>query len=92
MIAVMALNKNSFKIISSHAFIIIFNIRLKHGFRKIIALIDNDFKKNFISKRFVKENDLINDSVKYIKKFIDGHTIIIYRKHNLIIYIKNSEN
>jgi hypothetical protein len=87
-----ALNKDSFKIISSHAFIIIFNIRLKYRFRKIIILVNNDSEENFIFQRFVKENDLISDLIKYIEKFIDGYTIIIYRKHDLIIYIKNLEN
>jgi hypothetical protein len=48
MIAAVALGKDLFKIISFHAFIIIFNIRLEYGFRKIIILIDNDFEENFI--------------------------------------------
>jgi hypothetical protein len=91
-IAAVALDKDFFKAISFHAFIIVFNIRLKYKFRKIIILIDSDSEKNFISQRFVRENGLINDSVKYIKEFIDGYTIIIYKKHDLIIYIKNSEN
>jgi hypothetical protein len=54
--------------------------------------MDNNSEENFISQRFVKKNDLINDSIKCKKIFIDGYTIIIYRKHDLIIYIKNSEN
>jgi hypothetical protein len=87
-----ALNKNSSKATTSYAFIVIFNIYLEHRLRKIIVLIDSDFEKIFISQRFVKKNDLINDSIKYIEKFIDGYTIIIYGKHDLIIYIKNSEN
>jgi hypothetical protein len=86
------LDKNSFKAISSYAFIIVFNICLEYKFRKIIALIDNSSKENFISQQFVKKNNLISDLIKRIKKFIDGYTIIIYRKHNLIIYIKDSEN
>jgi hypothetical protein len=86
------LDKNSFKTTPSHAFIIVFNIYLEYRFRKIIALIDNNFEKNFIFQRFVKENDLIGDLIKYIKEFIDGYTVIIYRKHDLIIYIKDSEN
>jgi hypothetical protein len=92
MIAAMILNKNPSKTTSSHAFIIIFNIRLEHGLRKMIILIDSDYKENFITQRFVKENDLINDSIKCTKKFIDGYTITIYGKHDLIIYIKNLEN
>jgi hypothetical protein len=92
MITAVALNKDSFKIIFFHTFIIIFNIRLKHRFRKIIVLINNNSEENFISQRFVKENGLISDLIKYIKKSIDGYTIIIYRKHDLITYIKNSEN
>jgi hypothetical protein len=92
MIAVVALGKDSSKVISFHAFIIVFNICLKYGFRKIIILINNNSEENFISQRFVKKNDLINDPIKYIKKSIDGYTVIIYRKHDLIIHIKNSEN
>jgi hypothetical protein len=87
-----ALNKNSSKIIFFHAFIIVFNIRLEYEFRKIIVLINNNFEENFISQRFVKENDLIGDLIKYIGKFIDEYTVIIYGKHDLIIYIKDSEN
>jgi hypothetical protein len=87
-----ALSKNPFKIISSRAFIIIFNVRLEHELRKIIVLVNNNSEENFISQRFVKENGLIDDLIKYIEKFIDGYAIIIYRKHDLIIYIKNSEN
>jgi hypothetical protein len=49
MIAVVALNKNSSKTIPSHAFIIIFNIRLEYRFRKIIAVMDNNSEENFIS-------------------------------------------
>jgi hypothetical protein len=48
MIAAVILNKNSSKITSSYAFIVLFNIRLKHKFRKIIALMDSDFEGNFI--------------------------------------------
>jgi hypothetical protein len=92
MIAAVALDKDLSKAISSHAFIVIFNIRLKHRLRKIITLIDSSFEENFISQRFVKENDLISDSMKRIKKFIDRYTITIYGKHDLITYIKNSEN
>jgi hypothetical protein len=91
-IVAVALDKNFFKAISFHAFIIVFNIRLKHEFRKIIILMNNNSEKNFISQRFVKENDLISDLIKYIKEFIDEYTITIYRKHDLIIYIKDSEN
>jgi hypothetical protein len=92
MIAVVTLGKNLFKIIFFHAFIIIFNVRLKYGFRKIIILMNNNFEENFISQRFVKKNGLINDLIRYIGKFIDRYAIIIYGKHNLVIYIKNSEN
>jgi hypothetical protein len=49
MIAAVALNKNPSKAIPSHAFIIIFNIRLEHRLRKMIILMDNNFKENFIS-------------------------------------------
>jgi hypothetical protein len=87
-----ALGKNPFKAIFSHAFIIVFNIRLEHRLRKIIILMDNNFEKNFISQRFVKENGLIGDLMKYIEKFIDGYAVIIYGKHDLIIHIKHSEN
>jgi hypothetical protein len=92
MIAAVALNKNFFKTISFYAFIVVFNIRLEHKFRKIIILMNNDFEENFISQRFVKKNDLIDDLIKYIKEFIDKYTVIIYRKHDLIAHIKNSEN
>jgi hypothetical protein len=54
--------------------------------------MNNDSEKNFISQRFVKKNDLISDLIKYIKKFIDGYTVTIYEKHDLIIYIKILEN
>jgi hypothetical protein len=91
-IAAVALNKDLSKAISSRAFIIIFNIRLEYRFRKIIILMDNDFEENIISQRFVKENDLISDLIEYMKEFIDGYAIIIYGKHDLIIYIKNLEN
>jgi hypothetical protein len=92
MIAAVALNKNSFKIISFHVFIIIFNVRLEHEFRKIIVLMNNNSEENFIFQRFVKENSLISDLIKRIRKFIDGYTIIIYGKHDLVIYIKDSGN
>jgi hypothetical protein len=92
MITAVTLNKDLSKITFSHAFIIIFNIRLEHKLRKIIILMDNDSEENFIFQRFVKENNLISDSVKRIRKFIDGQTITIYGKHDLIIHIKNSEN
>jgi hypothetical protein len=87
-----ALDKDFSKIIFFHAFIFVFNIRLEYRFRKIIILIDNNFEENFISQRFVKKNNLIDDLIKRMKKFIDEYTITIYRKHNLIIYIKNSGN
>jgi hypothetical protein len=48
MIAVVTLGKNFSKVISFHVFIIIFNIRLEYGFRKIIILMDNDSEENFI--------------------------------------------
>jgi hypothetical protein len=89
MIAAVTLNKNSSKITSFHAFIVVFNIRLKHRLRKMIILVDNSFEENFIFQRFVKENGLISDSIKYIEKFIDGYTVTIYGKHDLIIYIKD---
>jgi hypothetical protein len=92
MITTVTLDKNFFKIIFFHAFIVVFNIRLKYRFRKIIILMNNNSEENFISQRFVKENDLINDLVEYIRKSIDGYAVIIYRKHDLIIHIKNSEN
>jgi hypothetical protein len=92
MIAAVALGKDFSKATSSYAFIIVFNIRLEYRLRKIIALMDNNFKENFISQRFVKKNDLIGDLIGCIEEFIDEYTIIIYRKHDLIIYIKNSEN
>jgi hypothetical protein len=91
-IAAVALDKNSFKAISFHVFIIVFNIRLKHGFRKIIILIDSDFEENFIFQRFVKENNLINDLIEYMRESIDGYAITIYGKHDLIIHIKNLGN
>jgi hypothetical protein len=91
-IAAVALDKDPSKATSSYAFIIIFNIRLKYRFHKIIILMDNNSEENFISQRFVKKNDLIGDSIKYIKKFIDRYAVIIYRKHDLIIYIKKSKN
>jgi hypothetical protein len=87
-----ALDKDPSKIIFSHAFIIIFNIRLEHKFRKIIVLVDNSSEENFIFQRFVKENGLINDSVERIRKSINEYTVTIYGKYDLIIYIKNSEN
>jgi hypothetical protein len=54
--------------------------------------MNNDFEENFISQRFVKENNLISDPIKRIKKSIDRYAITIYRKHDLITHIKNSEN
>jgi hypothetical protein len=92
MIIVVALGKNFSKIILFYAFIVIFNIRLKYGFRKIIILINNNFEKFFFSQRFVRENDLIGDLIKYIREFIDGYTVIIYGKYDLVAYIKDSEN
>jgi hypothetical protein len=68
MIAAVALDKNPSKAIFSRAFIVVFNIRLEYGFRKIIILMDNNSENFFISQRFVRENDLINNSIKYIKK------------------------
>jgi hypothetical protein len=61
-------------------------------FRKMIVLINNDFKENFISQRFVKENNLISDLMGRMKKFIDRYAIIIYGKYDLIIHIKDSQN
>jgi hypothetical protein len=87
-----ALGKDPSKATPSHAFIVVFNIRLEHGLRKIIVLVNSDFEENFIFQRFVKENDLINDPIKYIKKSIDGYAVIIYEKHDLITHIKDSEN
>jgi hypothetical protein len=92
MIAAVTLGKDFFKAISFHAFIVVFNVRLEYGFRKIIILVNNNFEEKFIFQRFVRENDLINDLIKYIKEFIDKYAITIYRKHDLIIHIKNSEN
>jgi hypothetical protein len=92
MIAAVALNKNSSKITSSHVFIIIFNIRLEFGFSKVIILINNSSEENTISQRFVKENNLIGDSIRRMEESIDKYTITIYRKHDFIIHIKNSEN
>jgi hypothetical protein len=86
------LSQNSSKATSFRVFIIVFNIRLEHEFRKIIALIDNDSGENFIFLRFVRKNGLINDLIKYIEESIDEYTVIIYGKHDLIIYIKNLEN
>jgi hypothetical protein len=48
MIAAVTLGKNFSKAIFSYVFIIVFNIRLEYGFRKIIVLMDNSFKENFI--------------------------------------------
>jgi hypothetical protein len=48
MIAAVTLDKTFFKTTFSHAFIIVFNVRLEYGFRKIIILMNNDFKENFI--------------------------------------------
>jgi hypothetical protein len=48
-IVVVALGKNPSKITFSHVFIIIFNIRLKYKLRKIITLMNNNSKENFIS-------------------------------------------
>jgi hypothetical protein len=92
MIAAVALDKNLSKITFFYAFIIIFNIRLEHGFRKIIILVNSDFEENFIFQRFVKKNNLISDLIRRIEESIDKYTITIYGKHDLIIYIKNSEN
>jgi hypothetical protein len=49
MIAVVALGKNFSKVIFFRVFIVIFNVRLKYGFRKVIILMDSDFEENFIS-------------------------------------------
>jgi hypothetical protein len=48
MIVAVALDKDFFKAISSHAFIIIFNVRLEYRLRKIIALVNNGSEENFI--------------------------------------------
>jgi hypothetical protein len=92
MIIAVTLNKDSFKIISFHTFIIVFNIRLKYRFRKMIILMNNNFKENYISQRFVKENSLISNLIERIKESIDKYTVTIYRKHDLIIHIINSKN
>jgi hypothetical protein len=92
MIAAVALDKIPSKIIPFYVLIIVFNIYLVYGFRKIIILVDNSSEENFISPRFVKKNDLISDLMKYKKNSIDRHTVTIYRKHDLITYNKNSEN
>jgi hypothetical protein len=52
--------------------------------------MNNNSEENPISQRFVKENDLINDLIKHMKKFIDKHTVIIYKKYDLVTYIKDS--
>jgi hypothetical protein len=88
-IAAVALNKDSSKATHSHAFIVIFNVRLEHGLYKIIILMNSDFEENFISQRFVKKNGLIGDPIKRIEESINGHTITIYRKYDLIIHIKD---
>jgi hypothetical protein len=67
-IAAVTLGKNPSKATSFYAFIIVFNVRLEHGLRKIITLMNNNSEENFISQRFVKKNDLIGDLIKYIKK------------------------
>jgi hypothetical protein len=92
MIIAVALGKDFSKAISSHIFIVVFNVRLEHGFRKVIVLVDSGSKENFIFQRFVKENGLINNLIKYIENFIDRYAVTIYRKHDLIIHIKNLEN
>jgi hypothetical protein len=92
MITAVALNKNSFKIIFFHVFIIVFNIRLEYRLRKIIVLMNSNSEENFISQRFVKKNGLISDSIKCIRESIDKYTIIIYGKHDLITYIKDLRN
>jgi hypothetical protein len=43
-------------------------------------------------QRFVKENGLIGNLIRYMKESIDGCTVIIYEKYVLIIHIKDSEN
>jgi hypothetical protein len=58
----------------------------------MIALMDSGSEENFISQRFVKENDLISDLMKRMKESINEYTVTIYRKHDLIIHIKDSEN
>jgi hypothetical protein len=50
MITAIALYKNFSKIIYFRVFIIVFNVRLKYKLRKIIILINNNFKENFISQ------------------------------------------
>jgi hypothetical protein len=92
MIIAVALNKDSSKITFFHIFIIVFNVRLEYGLRKIIILMNNNFEKFFFSQRFVKKNDLISDLIKYIRESIDGYAVTIYEKHDLIIYIKDLEN
>jgi hypothetical protein len=49
MIAAVALGKDLSKVTLFHVFIIVFNIRLEHEFRKIIILVNNDSEENFIS-------------------------------------------
>jgi hypothetical protein len=48
LIAAVALDKDPFKAISFHAFIVVFNIRLKYRLRKIIILMDSNSEENFI--------------------------------------------
>jgi hypothetical protein len=54
--------------------------------------MDSDFEENFISQRLLKQNGLIGDLIKCMGESIDRYTIIIYGKHDLIIYIKNLGN
>jgi hypothetical protein len=92
MIAAVALGKNPSKATPSHAFIIIFNVRLEYGLRKMIILVNNGSKENFISQRFVKENDLIGDPIGRMGESIDGYAVTIYGKHDLVTHIKDSGN
>jgi hypothetical protein len=48
MIAAVALDKDFFMVIFFLVFIVLFNVRLEYGFRKIIILVDNGSEENFI--------------------------------------------
>jgi hypothetical protein len=84
-IAAVTLNKDPFKATSSHTFIIIFNIRLEYGLRKIIILIHNNSEKKLHFTTIRKRERFDRRSNKMYKNFIDGYTVTIYRKYDLII-------
>ncbi len=63
-----------------------------HGNCKITALLNYRADEDLISQHFTKENSLEITPVGRIRTTVDGHHIIIYKSHNIIIKAKDSRN